>query len=234
MLSSEYLIVGAGFSGLVLAERLSNECGASCLIVEKRDHIGGNAQDEYDDHGVLIHKYGPHYFRTNSPKIREYLSRFTEWHPLEYKILSYAEGRYWNFPIDLNPFEQLIGRCSTGATEMFRSMAAVVAAKFGDQSLWNTAYPGLWRRLPEHWNRQVFLLPKFNLFPSGPASIWHFTRDLKPWHFEPGGAFGLVASWNHSLASVDWDMSATPRCRVEEPRLKALLKWAVSRIENLF
>jgi lipopolysaccharide biosynthesis glycosyltransferase len=122
----------------------------------------------------------------------------------------------------------------TGATEMFRSMAAVVAAKFGDQSLWNAAYPGLWRKLPEHWNRQVFLLPKFNLFPSGPASIWHFTRDFKPWHFEPGSAFGLVASWNHSLASVDWDMSATPRCRVKESRLKALLKWAVSRIENLF
>jgi UDP-galactopyranose mutase len=109
----DYLIVGAGFSGLVLAERLSNECGASCLIVEKRDHIGGNAQDEYDDHGVLIHKYGPHYFRTNSPKIRDYLSRFTEWHPLEYKIRSFAEGRYWNFPINLNTFEQLIGRSST-------------------------------------------------------------------------------------------------------------------------
>lgn len=113
MIHVDYLVIGAGFSGLVLAERLSNECGASCLIVEKRDHIGGNAQDEYDDHGVLVHKYGPHYFRTNSPRIREYLSRFTEWTPLEYKILSYAEGRFWNFPINLNTFEQLIGRAST-------------------------------------------------------------------------------------------------------------------------
>lgn len=112
-MNCDYLVIGAGFSGLVLAERLSNECGASCIIVEKRDHIGGNAQDEHDDHGVLIHKYGPHYFRTNSSKIREYLSRFTEWHPLKYKILSYAEGRYWNFPINLNTFEQFIGRSST-------------------------------------------------------------------------------------------------------------------------
>lgn len=113
----DYLIVGAGFSGLVMAERLSAECGARCLIVEKRGHIGGNSQDEYDEHGVLIHKYGPHYFRTSSPRIREYLSRFTEWHAVDYKILSHTDGRYWNFPINLNTFEQFIGRPAT--TEEF-------------------------------------------------------------------------------------------------------------------
>ena len=109
----DYLIIGAGFSGLVMAERLANECGANCMIVEKRDHIGGNAQDEYDASGVLVHKYGPHYFRTNSPRIREYLSRFTEWHSVDYRILSHTEGRYWNFPINLNTFEQFLGREST-------------------------------------------------------------------------------------------------------------------------
>jgi len=108
-----FLIIGAGFSGLVLAERLSNECGARCTIVEKRDHIGGNAQDEYDQAGVLVHKYGPHYFRTNAPQIVEYLSRFTEWHPVEYKILSHSDDRCWNFPINLNTFEQFLGREST-------------------------------------------------------------------------------------------------------------------------
>ena len=111
----DYLIVGAGYAGLVLAERLSSQLGKRCLIVDKRDHIGGNAQDEYDDAGVLIHKYGPHYFRTNSPAIKEYLSQFTEWHPVEYKILSYSDGRYWNFPINLNTFEQLVGRPGTSA-----------------------------------------------------------------------------------------------------------------------
>jgi UDP-galactopyranose mutase len=108
-----FLIVGSGFSGLTLAERLSNQMGAKCTIVEKRNHIGGNAQDVYDEAGVLIHKYGPHYFRTNAPRIVEYLSQFTEWHPVEYKILSYSDGRYWNFPINLNTFEQYIGREST-------------------------------------------------------------------------------------------------------------------------
>lgn len=111
----DYLIVGGGFAGLVMAERLSSELGASCLIVEKREHIGGNCHDEYDDHGVLVHKYGPHYFRTNSPRIRDYLSRFTEWLPCDYKILSHAEGRFWKFPINLNTYEQIIGRDSTEA-----------------------------------------------------------------------------------------------------------------------
>jgi UDP-galactopyranose mutase len=109
----DYLIVGAGFAGVTFAERVANISGKTALIVEKRNHIGGNSYDRYDDYGVLIHQYGPHYFRTNSPKIKDYLSQFTEWHPVDYKILSYSEGRYWKFPINLNTFEQIIGRAST-------------------------------------------------------------------------------------------------------------------------
>jgi UDP-galactopyranose mutase len=107
------LIVGAGFSGLTFAERMATQRGETSLVVEKRNHIGGNAYDKYDDHGVLIHTYGPHYFRTNSPKIKDYLGQFTEWHPVNYQILSHTEGRYWNFPINLNTFEQILGRSST-------------------------------------------------------------------------------------------------------------------------
>ncbi len=109
----DYLIVGAGFSGLTTAERLATQKGATSLVVDKRPHIGGNAYDRYDDHGVLIHNYGPHYFRTNSPRIREYLSQFTEWHPVDYRILSWTDGTYWPFPINLNTFEQFIGKKST-------------------------------------------------------------------------------------------------------------------------
>jgi UDP-galactopyranose mutase len=110
--SVDCLIVGAGFSGLTIAERLTTQQGKTCLIVEKRDHLGGNAYDKYDEAGVLVHTYGPHYFRTNAPRIVDYLSQFTEWHPVEYKILSYSDGRYWNFPINLNTFEQFLGRPS--------------------------------------------------------------------------------------------------------------------------
>jgi UDP-galactopyranose mutase len=109
----DYLIVGAGFAGSVLAERLSSQLGRTCLIVERRDHIGGNAYDFTDRAGLRLHRYGPHYFRTNSDRIRKYLSQFTDWHPVEYKILSWTHGRFWQFPINLNTFEQLIGRPAT-------------------------------------------------------------------------------------------------------------------------
>lgn len=109
----DYLIVGAGFSGLVAAERLCTQHGKRCLVVEKREHIGGNAHDCYDEQGVLIHPYGPHYFRTNSDVILEYLSQFTEWIPGNYKVQVYRDGSYWSFPINLKTFEQYIGRAST-------------------------------------------------------------------------------------------------------------------------
>jgi UDP-galactopyranose mutase len=109
----DFLIVGAGFAGSVLAQRIATQLGKTCLIVERRNHIGGNAYDRYDEAGVLVHNYGPHYFRTNSQRIIDYLSRFTEWHEIEYKIFSWTHGRYWQFPINLNTFEQLIGRPST-------------------------------------------------------------------------------------------------------------------------
>jgi UDP-galactopyranose mutase len=118
----DYLIVGAGYAGAVLAERLASQCDASCLVIDRRDHIAGNAYDECDPAGVLIHKYGPHYFRTNSDQIVAYLSQFTEWLPVEYKILSWVEGRYWQFPINLNTFEQLVGRPSS-SEEMERTLA---------------------------------------------------------------------------------------------------------------
>ena len=118
----DYLIVGAGFAGAVLAERLASQRGATCLVIDRRAHIAGNAYDRYDAAGVLIHSYGPHYFRTNSDRIVEYLSQFTEWHHVDYKILSWTDGRYWQFPINLNTFEQLLGRPST-SEEMERTLA---------------------------------------------------------------------------------------------------------------
>jgi len=109
----DYLIVGAGFAGAVLAERLASQRGATCLVIDRREHIAGNAFDKIDAAGVLVHPYGPHYFRSNSDRIVAYLSQFTAWHPVEYKILSWTQGRYWQFPINLNTFEQLLGRPST-------------------------------------------------------------------------------------------------------------------------
>jgi len=114
--STDFLIIGAGFSGLVIAERLS-AAGWKCVVVDRRNHLGGNAYDSTDRAGVLVHHYGPHYFRSNSQRIVDYLSRFTEWHAVNYTIKSHTRGRYWSFPINLNTFEEFIGRPST--TEEF-------------------------------------------------------------------------------------------------------------------
>lgn len=111
--SYDYLIVGAGFAGTVLAERLASQCGKQCLVIDRRAHLAGNAYDPIDENGVRIHAYGPHYFRTNSSKVKDYLSQFTDWHEVNYEILSYVQDNYWPFPVNLNTFEKLIGRPST-------------------------------------------------------------------------------------------------------------------------
>ena len=109
----DFLIVGAGFAGSVLAERIASQLGKTCLVVEDVITSVATLTIITIRAGVLIHDYGPHYFRTNSQRIVDYLSQFTEWHPVEYKILSWTHGRFWQFPINLNTFEQLIGRPST-------------------------------------------------------------------------------------------------------------------------
>ncbi|MBN2069270.1 MAG: NAD(P)-binding protein [Opitutales bacterium] len=113
-LKTDYLIAGAGFAGLVLAERLC-AAGFHCIVVDKRSHTGGNSHDTYDAHGVLIHPYGPHYFRTDAPAILEYLSRFTDWLPCTYRVQSWTNGRYWSFPVNLKTFEQIVGHKASEA-----------------------------------------------------------------------------------------------------------------------
>ncbi|HEV2815330.1 MAG TPA: UDP-galactopyranose mutase, partial [Solirubrobacteraceae bacterium] len=82
------LIVGAGYAGSIMAERLATELGQRVLVVDRRDHIAGNAYDYLDDHGVLVHRYGPHIFHTNHMPVVEYLSRFTEWRPYEHRVVT--------------------------------------------------------------------------------------------------------------------------------------------------
>ncbi|MFN3651655.1 MAG: UDP-galactopyranose mutase [Armatimonadota bacterium] len=96
----DYLIVGAGFAGSVLAERLASQAGKKVLILDKRPHIGGNAYDCYNDDGLLIHKYGPHIFHTNSERVFQYLSQFTEWRPYEHRVLAQVDGKLLPIPIN--------------------------------------------------------------------------------------------------------------------------------------
>jgi UDP-galactopyranose mutase len=105
----DYLIVGAGFAGSVLAERLANGSGKRVMICDKRPHIGGNAYDFYNDDGILIHKYGPHIFHTNSADVFEYLSRFTEWRDYQHRVLAEVDGMRVPIPINLDTINKLYG-----------------------------------------------------------------------------------------------------------------------------
>jgi len=105
----DYLIVGAGFGGSVAAERLASVFNKRVLVVDKRDHIGGNAYDHLDAHGVMVHKYGPHIFHTNSLEVLQYLSLFTEWRPYEHRVLASVEGKLLPIPINLDTVNRLYG-----------------------------------------------------------------------------------------------------------------------------
>ncbi|MBD6619610.1 UDP-galactopyranose mutase [Komarekiella sp. 'clone 1'] len=98
----DWLIIGAGYSACVMAERIATQLGQRVLIVEQRDHIGGNAYDYYNEHGILVHKYGPHIFHTKSKKVWDYLSEFTEWRHYYHHVLGVVEGKKVPIPFNLN------------------------------------------------------------------------------------------------------------------------------------
>lgn len=121
----DYLIVGAGFSGSVCAERLAG-VGRRVLLIDKRNHIGGNAYDRRDEHGVLIHPYGPHIFHTNAKRIFEYLSRFTDWRFYEHRVLSQVNGGLYPIPINRTTINALYGlSLSEAEVEAFLNKAKV-------------------------------------------------------------------------------------------------------------
>jgi UDP-galactopyranose mutase len=105
----DYLIVGAGFAGSVLAERLARDANKKVLLVDKRPHIAGNAYDCHDEAGVLIHKYGPHIFHTNSKDVFDYLSRFTTWRQYQHRVLASVDGQLVPIPINLDTINTLYG-----------------------------------------------------------------------------------------------------------------------------
>jgi UDP-galactopyranose mutase len=105
----DYLIVGAGYAGSILAERLARGSGKQVLLVDRRPHIGGNAYDHYNDAGILVHKYGPHIFHTNSKDIFDYLSRFTDWRQYQHKVLASVDGQLVPIPINLDTINTLYG-----------------------------------------------------------------------------------------------------------------------------
>ena len=103
----DWLIVGAGFTGCTLAERIATQLNQKVLLIDRRNHVGGNAYDYHDQNGILLHKYGPHIFHTNSKKVWDYLSAFTEWRPYYHHVLAVIDGKKVPVPFNLNSLRQL-------------------------------------------------------------------------------------------------------------------------------
>src|SRR5437660_658284 len=105
----DYVIVGAGFAGSVVAAQMARNFNKKVMLIDRRNHIGGNAYDHYDNAGILVHKYGPHIFHTNSRDVYDYLSKFTEWRHYEHRVLASVEGKLVPVPINLDTVNRLYG-----------------------------------------------------------------------------------------------------------------------------
>ena len=156
------LVVGAGYAGAIMAEQLATRCGQRVLVIDRRDHIAGNAYDYHDEHGVLVHKYGPHIFHTNAEKVVEYLSRFTEWRPYEHRVVARVDGMLVPMPINrttLNMLYDLELETDEQAAQFFaeraepvdyvRTSEEVVVAKVG-RELYEKFFRGYTRK---QWER---------------------------------------------------------------------------------
>ena len=116
-MKTDWIVVGAGFAGATLAERIATQLGQRVLVVDKRNHIGGNAYDEHDENGILVHKYGPHIFHTNAKRIMDHLSRFSDWRPYHHRVLASVDGQFVPVPFNLNTLYALLPPRMAGRLE---------------------------------------------------------------------------------------------------------------------
>lgn len=107
MFQFKYVVVGAGLSGSVIAERIARVLGEAVLVVEKRNHIGGNCYDEKDRHGIIVHRYGPHIFHTDNSEVFSYLSQFTEWNLYQHRVLALIDGKKVPVPFNFTSMDIL-------------------------------------------------------------------------------------------------------------------------------
>jgi len=120
----DYLIVGAGFAGSVVAAQMARNFGKKVLLIDRREHIGGNAFDHYNEHGILVHKYGPHIFHTNSRDVFDYLSQFTQWRSYEHRVRASVDGKLVPIPINLDTVNDIYG-LSLNVEDMERYLESV-------------------------------------------------------------------------------------------------------------
>ena len=177
----DYLIVGAGFAGSVMAERLASQLNKRVLVVEKRNHIAGNAYDEYDDHGILVHRYGPHIFHTNSKEVFEYLSLFTEWIPYEHKVLAKIGDELYPIPINLLTINKLYNLNLKIEEEVKEYFETVKEKRFpilsSEDIIVNQVGIDLFEKFFKHYTKKQWNLEAKELSPSVCGRIPIRTND---------------------------------------------------------
>lgn len=170
----DYLVVGAGFAGAVIAERLASQANKKILLVEERSHIGGNTYDYYDEAGILVHKYGPHIFHTNSRDVFEYLGQFTAWRPYEHRVLANVDGMLVPIPINCNTLNQLYGlQLSSEQVAGFLASKVMprVPVKTAEDVVLNTVGSDLYEKFFKGYTRKQWGLDPSELDASVTARI---------------------------------------------------------------
>lgn len=151
------LIIGAGISGAVLAERYAN-AGKKVLILEKRDHIGGNCFDYYDANGILVSKYGAHLFHTNEEEVWQYVNRFAEWYPWEHKVLARVEDKTVPIPVNITTVNTLFGENIQTEDEMKSWLEAqredIENPSNGEEAVLNRVGPVLYEKMFKHYTKK--------------------------------------------------------------------------------
>lgn len=187
MLKCDFLIVGSGLAGSVLAERIANELKKEVIIVEKRNHIGGNCYDEYDENGILIHRYGPHIFHTNDKKIVDYLSQFTEWYEYEHKVLALSKGEYFPIPINRITVNKVFNKNFNTDEEVKEFLESIREKRYpirnSEDIIVNQVGVELFERFFKHYTKKQWNLEPKDLSPEICGRIkTRFSDDDR--HFE--------------------------------------------------
>jgi UDP-galactopyranose mutase len=177
----DYLIVGAGFAGAVMAERLASQLNKKVLLVEKRNHIAGNAYDEYDEHGILVHRYGPHIFHTNSKEVFDYLSQFTEWIQYEHKVLAKIGNELYPIPINRLTINKLYNLNLETEDEVKNYFESVKEKRFpilnSEDIIVNQVGKDLFEKFFRHYTKKQWDLEAKELSPSVCGRIPVRTND---------------------------------------------------------
>ena len=173
MINTDVLVVGAGFAGSVVAERLASS-GRKVLVIDRRNHIAGNAYDEKDGGGILIHRYGPHIFHTNSDEVFTYLSRFTAWRPYEHRVLASVDGQLLPIPINLDTVNRLYGLRldEEGLKQYFETVREPrPTIKTSEDVIVNTVGWDLYRKFYQGYTRKQWGLDPSELFASVASRV---------------------------------------------------------------